>query len=260
VQSALAQSEKCDVFVVDHGSTDKTPEVLASFGPSITYLRREDDLGPIFSWIEGVMRCKTEFVKILFDDDFLMPNYVQEVMSLMDEKTGFVASDAFVFDAMSGKVIVPSLFEFPRTGRFKVSSLAGERVARLMISPSSFVMRRSDLISGLYGGHLPFQKFHHHGAGPDHYTKLLAMLRYSHFGIVREPLVALGSHENSITIKSQSDLVQQKNLRAVYNEVWLFYQQLRILRAAQPLLLWGQRSVELAIGWFQTAKRIIKFK
>jgi glycosyltransferase involved in cell wall biosynthesis len=260
VNSALEQSEKCNVLVVDHGSTDETPEVLAPLGGSITYVRRENDLGPIFSWMEGVVRSETEFVKILFDDDYLKPNYVQEVMNLMDEETGFVASEAFVFDEISGKVIVPSIFAFPRTGRFKVSSLLGKKVARIMISPSSFIMRRSDLISGLYGGHLPFQNSHHHGAGPDHYTKLLAMLRYSHFGIVKEPLVALGSHETSITIKAQSDLVQRRNLRSVYDEVFLFYQQLRILRAVQPLLLWAYRFVGVAVRRIRVVKKIRNWK
>lgn len=237
IDSALAQSEKCDVLVVDHGSTDETLEVLISFGDKVTYVRRFDDRGPIFSWLDGVLHSETEFVKLLFDDDLLSPDFVEKAMRLMSDEVGFVASNACVIEDASGNVVDSELFKFPDTGIYKVASLVGERVAQTMISPSSIIMRRADLVSGLYMGLLPFQTQHHHGAGPDHYVKLLAMLRYPRFGIVNETLVSFGFHEGSITVQSQKSATQQQNLQSVYREVWVYYQQLRMIKVMRPLTM-----------------------
>lgn len=237
INSSLAQSEKCDVLVVDHGSTDETQEVVMSFGDRVAYVWRSDDRGPIFCWLDGVLNSGTDFVKLLFDDDLLSPDFVKKAMSLMSDDIGFVASNACVIESASGDVVENELFKFPATGTYKARSMVGERVAQTMISPSAIIMRRADLVSGLYMDFLPFQTKHHHGAGPDHYVKLLAMLRYPRFGIVNEPLVSFGFHEGSITAQSQLSAVQQNNLQSVYSEVWVFYQQLRIIKIMRPLTM-----------------------
>ena len=231
IKSALQQTVKCRVVVVDHGSSDNTPTIMQKFGSEITYIRNEDDFGPIYSWIDGVVRANTEFVKILFDDDVLAPTFVAESLSLMGPDTAFVASNARVVDLDSGKTIIESLFGgFRKPGVFRCSGLKGAWVSKLMISPSALLLRRSDLLDGLYLGSLPLQTSKHHGAGPDHFVKLLAMTRYSNFGLISESLVDFGAHSGSITIQASGDRGQRENLHSVYTDVWIYYLQLRLLK------------------------------
>lgn len=230
INSALSQTEKCNVIVVDHGSSDHTQEVVGKFGTQVQYVRLGDDFGPIFSWVDGVVRARTEFVKLLFDDDVLDPDFISRALPMMESNVGFVATNARLVNLDSGDVITDSLFgAFDETGVFRSSGVKGARISRQMISPSALLLRRRDLLDGLYLGSLPFSQYEHHGAGPDHYVKLLVMLRYKYFGVINQPLVSFGAHEGSITIKASQDYKKQQNLESVYDEVWIFYQQLRLL-------------------------------
>ena len=231
IKSALCQVEKCNVIVVDHGSTDNTETVVKSFGPAIEYVRLENDFGPVFSWIHGALSAKTEFVKLLYDDDVLAPAFISEALSLMSNEVGFVASNASILDLDTGELVTDSLFgSFTETGVFKCAGVRGAKISRLMISPSALLLRKQDLLDGLYLGSLPFSEFEHHGAGPDHYVKLLVMLRYRYFAIIKRPLVSFGTHQGSITAQASTDEKQEKNLSSVYDEVWIFYNQLRFLK------------------------------
>jgi hypothetical protein len=203
---------------------------VGKFGSQVEYVCLGDDFGPIFSWVDGVLRAQTEFVKILFDDDVLDPDFVAQALPMMESKVGFVATNARLVNLDSGEVITDSLFgAFTKTGVFKSSGIKGARISRQMISPSALLLRKRDVVDGLYLGSLPFSEHEHHGAGPDHYLKLLVMLRYKYFGLISQSLVSFGAHEGSITVTASQDNEKQQNLQSVYDEVWIFYQQLRFL-------------------------------
>jgi glycosyltransferase involved in cell wall biosynthesis len=234
IDSGLRQTEKCEVLVVDHGSTKETAEVALSFGDAISYIKREFDMGPIFAWLDGVVNSKSEYVKLLFDDDTLDDSYVQDLMGLMRPDVGFVSSNANVVDSQSQEILERSIFSFPKTGVYRTSSFTGERVAHMMISPSALILRRDDILSGLHLSRLPLQTSSYFGAGPDHFIKLQAMIRYHRFAVVNQPLVTFGHHPGSITAQSQQDPTKREGLKAVYDETWSFYQHLRLLKFLRP--------------------------
>lgn len=72
IDSALAQSFRdFEIIVVDDGSTDGTPEVLRSFGESITVLRQENQ-GAEAARHNGAARASGEYLALLDHDDLLM--------------------------------------------------------------------------------------------------------------------------------------------------------------------------------------------
>mgnify|MGYP000150019797 CR=1 FL=1 len=71
IDSALAQTFPCEVVVCDHGSSDDTPTVARSYGDRIRYVRREQDSGVHFAWLDGVVSACGEFVHINYDDDLI---------------------------------------------------------------------------------------------------------------------------------------------------------------------------------------------
>lgn len=217
IRSSLEQTADVDVIVVDHGSSDETTRIPKIFGDSIRFIRREFDSGPHFSWLDGCLIAHTPFIKLLFDDDFLEPTFIEKTMELLSPSVGFVFSKATITDA-EGKPAT-ELFNGIVSGSGVFYKTVDRRAVRTpVISPSAAVFRREDLIDSLFIDKLPLQERKYHGVGPDHFVKLLALMRYRKFGFVDEPLVSFRSHSGSITTASADDH-SRAELKAAYFEV-----------------------------------------
>ena len=217
IQSCLDQTEKVNIIVVDHGSSDPTHTVDLRFGDNILYVRREIDSGPHFAWLDGCLLAQTELVKLLFDDDTLEPTYIEKTARLFSPSVGFVFSRATIMDqtgAPFGELFREIL---PHTGIF--SRPRDRRTVRLpLISPSAAIFRKEDLIDALFINKLPIQERTYHGVGPDHFVKLLALMRRRGFGFIDEPLANFRAHSESITIAATSKK-QSTDLRLAYLDV-----------------------------------------
>lgn len=230
IESCLAQSVDVSVIVVDHGSSDKTSDVAVSFGTAIDYVRRETDSGPEFAWLDGLVRVKTEFSKLLFDDDWLDPFFVETCLLNMHENSGFVFSNAKVVSEPSGRTfshLSPESRALLRDRRRYPTSLIPS-----LVSPSQMLNRTEDLLDSVHVGQLPFQTTSHHGAGSDHWVKLLTLLRDKSWTYVDAELVSFGAHEGSITVGASLNSSRTANLERTYDQVTEFYIALRLARCA----------------------------
>lgn len=236
IASAISQTEEAAVIVVNHGSSDETRKVAKKFGSLIEYIERSEDFGPIFSWIDGTVHAKTEYSKLLFDDDFLDPSYIETGMKYAGENIGYFVSNASLSDPNGGRVFAGELFSLPGTGVFRTNSIRGEIMAAQMVSPSALLMRTEDLLAGLTMPTFPLQQNFHFGAGPDHLVKLFAHLKYSKFAVDQRSLVSFGYHEQSITISSSRDYQSKHRLQGTYRDAWLLFQQIRLSRFLRPAL------------------------
>ena len=205
------------VIVVDHGSTDRTPEIAAEYSDGIDYLRRLRDSGPIFSWLDGCLSAETEFVKILFDDDVLEPSFIEKTMDLFSPEVAFVFSRASAIDSIGTAQGFRLGGLVPHTGVYSSSS-ARRAIRSSLISPSAAVFRREDLIDGLFVGKLPVQNRTYFGAGPDHMVKFVSMMRRPAVGYVDEALVSFRSHPGSITVGARENR-EVDALKSVYREI-----------------------------------------
>lgn len=75
IASALAQTAlpRCDIVIVDDGSTDDTPDVAASYADRIHYLR-QPNRGPAAARNAALRACPNEFAAFLDDDDHWEPD------------------------------------------------------------------------------------------------------------------------------------------------------------------------------------------
>lgn len=218
IRSSLEQTADVDVIVVDHGSSDETTRIPKIFGDSIRFIRREFDSGPHFSWLDGCLMAQTPFIKLLFDDDFLEPTFIEKTMELLSPSVGFVFSRATITDA-EGKPAT-ELFKGIVSGSGVFYKMVDRRAVRTpVISPSAAVFRREDLIDSLFIDKLPLQERKYHGVGPDHFVKLLALMRYRKFGFVDEPLVNFRAHPGSITVTAAAERSRSASLKVAYSEV-----------------------------------------
>src|SRR4051794_38186186 len=70
VNSVLAQTyEPVECIVVDDGSTDDTPALLAGFGDRIRVIRKEKQ-GPAIARNVGIRSARGEYIALLDSDDY----------------------------------------------------------------------------------------------------------------------------------------------------------------------------------------------
>ena len=90
ITSALNQTTPVRVIVVEDCGPDPTLEafVKAEFGSRIDYFRNPKRRGLFGNWNACLELCRTEWITILHDDDFLARNYVAAMIELTKAAPG----------------------------------------------------------------------------------------------------------------------------------------------------------------------------
>lgn len=91
VQSVLVQGyQDLELIIIDDGSADGTPEVVASSGDSrIRYVRFEQNRGIGAARHEGVSRAQGEFIAFIDSDDIWLPGKLELQTHLFRKHTQF---------------------------------------------------------------------------------------------------------------------------------------------------------------------------
>jgi len=225
IASAIAQTYPCHIIVCDHGSTDDTPQVMKKYKTDVTYIRREEDFGPHFCWLDGVLHSKTKYVKILYDDDWIEPTFVEKTLALMKDDVSCVITNANIcFESGKDRRVTKSIF-FNKTGIFSNFIIQSELLLLGgVISPSAVLFRREELIDGIYQGRL-WKKGgnYYHGVGPDMFVMLLGFLRYPKIGLINEELATFRAHDKSITMDAKKESGKSNSIQSAYEDVIEFY-------------------------------------
>ncbi|HEV7239710.1 MAG TPA: glycosyltransferase family A protein [Thermoanaerobaculia bacterium] len=100
LESALRQTRPAlEVIVVDDGSTDETPEILAQFDDRIC-VRRQENRGPAAARNTGISAAHGDFLLFLDSDDVLLPACVELQLARFEAEPslGLVYSDGEFLD------------------------------------------------------------------------------------------------------------------------------------------------------------------
>ncbi|MBD2038537.1 glycosyltransferase family 2 protein [Leptolyngbya sp. FACHB-321] len=88
IDSALEQTyTNIEVIVVDDGSKDDSPNVIASYGDRIIPILKENG-GQGSAWNTGFAAAKGEIVAFLDSDDVLLPDIIQRVVEAFKSHSG----------------------------------------------------------------------------------------------------------------------------------------------------------------------------
>jgi glycosyltransferase involved in cell wall biosynthesis len=88
IESCLAQSISHEIIVCNHGGTDGTDKMIKKFYGQIRYIKKDTNNGPHYCWLDGVLEAKGEFINLLFDDDWIERNYIEECMKYFVNPNG----------------------------------------------------------------------------------------------------------------------------------------------------------------------------
>jgi glycosyltransferase involved in cell wall biosynthesis len=131
VQSVVSQdfpAAQREIIVVDDGSTDRTPEILAKFGSQIRVLRKPNG-GQASAFNLGIPECRGELIAFLDGDDWWAPNKLSAVAE------AFAANPSV---ALIGHSITEVLQDGARRSElvrdvpgFRIDSVAGAHAFRL---------------------------------------------------------------------------------------------------------------------------------
>jgi len=229
IESAIAQTQSCEVIVVDHGSIDDTPSVARSFGNRIRYIRRDEDYGVHFCWLDGVLAAKGEFIHINFDDDYIEPKYVEKCIALMSPEVGLVFSKVALKDEVSGITHAVLFDNFGPTGVYS-SSVYMEKQINGLVSPGATILRKKDILDVLFIGKVPFARYEYRGVGPDWLMTSVAAMNHPKIGFVAEPLAVFSSHQGSITTSALQDKDKKRAFRRAYRESARYYALLWLVK------------------------------
>lgn len=219
--SALTQSYKnIEVIVLDNNSSDKTLEYLERnfHDYSNLFIYKNDTTLPIVeNWKKCVGFAKGEYLLILWSDDIIDETFISRTTNYLNNhpNSAFVYTKTKIFKG-DNKKIGKSVFKQKEEGElnrdiFIKKSLLDPPLS-VPVSPANALFRRPDVVKNLIldipnNFEIDFKNI---GQGNDNLIFLLTLKNYSSFGYINDVLVYFRSHDSSITINSDSLMV---NLR-----------------------------------------------
>ncbi|WP_426091849.1 glycosyltransferase family 2 protein [Flavobacterium sp. DSR3-2] len=210
IESAINQTyTNIEIIIVDNCSTDETWVVLKNFAAKdsrIKIFQNDVNVGPVLNWKRCIDEAKGEYGKILFSDDLISENFIEETLAVFDEQTAFVLSKIKVFATdvekdYSEKVEVNTI----HSSSFYLQDVLLNNFYGFSVSPGCSLFRTSDLRTSLIIDipntlNLDFKKF---GAGNDLLLFLNTALLYSKIKTTNKAVAFFRSHKDSFTISNQ---------------------------------------------------------
>lgn len=157
--SARNQTIGCEIIVSDHNSTDGTMEyVLGLDDPNVSYYRWDDSINITWNWLLGFMNSEGEWIKYLFDDDYLEPECCERLIENIDEDT--TVSQCGATFAWTGQPVY-------NTWTPDMPIAAAVRTGVLSVSPVTALIHRDALTYAWSLMRLLPQKAFDSGVGPN---------------------------------------------------------------------------------------------
>ena len=103
LEPLLKQTHKCNIVVVENGSTDGSDQILARYGDKITVLKQPKNLGfdgGVNVGIKYAMRKKADHIALLNNDAIVQKDWREKLSSVLDSNgsVGIVTSKILHFD------------------------------------------------------------------------------------------------------------------------------------------------------------------
>ncbi len=174
-----------EVIVVDDGSTDSTPDLLARYGDRLCVLSKSNEGRPATTRNLGAQAARGEYVAFLDADDGWQPEKLARQVALLDRNPalGLVYTAATIIDD-AGRVL--RVNPCPRQGRGRIYPLLAVR--NLMVGSSVMVRRQAIAAAGWFDPEL---------TSIENWDLWIRIAREWEVDFVNEPLTLYRVHEGN---------------------------------------------------------------
>ena len=117
-----------EIIVVDDGSQDRTPEIVARFAPQARLIRKANG-GQASAFNAGIPQCQGEIVAFLDGDDWWASGKLRQVVAAFSENPGVGLIGHSITEVLADGVRRSELVR--ESPRFRIDSVAGARLFRL---------------------------------------------------------------------------------------------------------------------------------
>lgn len=258
IESAINQTYRnIEIIIVDNCSTDGTWELLKSYAVKdnrIRIFQNIENIGPVKNWKRCIDEAKGEYAKILFSDDLIAENFIEETLKVFDAETAFVLAPYKIFkENQIKKISGYGKKQLVLTTQEYLHEILLVNKPKYTVSPIAALFRLQDLkLSFLLdipnNNQLDFNRY---GAGNDLLFFCLTAIRYKTVKICNSTFVLLRYHRNSFTISNDLSIYYswaefyfisnyQKNLTLKFNSII----RLRTLKHPQLSTLRNEHAKE----------------
>jgi glycosyltransferase involved in cell wall biosynthesis len=228
IDSAINQTYKnIEIIIVDNLSNDGTWELLQKYTQKdnrIRIFQNTENIGPVRNWKRCIDEAKGEYAKILFSDDLISIEYIQDTIDLLNPSTAFVLTGYKIFDEHQIiKEVTFSDLNSINTKSYHLEILFDNKLS-FPVSPGAALFRTKDL-------KLAYQEdiilnntvydLTKNGAGADLLLFLMTSRRYKYIGINNQIHSFFRAHKDSISIKDQNIILQYEFTKVYFIDQFL---------------------------------------
>ena len=214
IECALEQDyETIEIIVGDNCSTDGTYEQLKEKykkNSKVVLFRNDYNLGPVGNWEQCLSKAKGTYIKILWSDDLMTPDYISKAVKMLNDNpsAAFAMSTVKIFSNISelGPNRINNLqihYKLKnKSGVYKGCEFLNASFGcpgKTPVSPGCAIFRKDKL---RIIGNIPNNMGYVHkknGAGPDVLMFLEALASGEKFIFINEPLSFFRGHADSIS-------------------------------------------------------------
>lgn len=186
-----------EIIVADNNSTDDTREVIESFNDSrIVHLHTAEDLPITANWIRGIQASRSEWVKIIFDDDWVENDFLEKTVAEITDDRVLIHTGGIIhnFEGDVGCCLQSVNMERPTYAMIP---------HQLQVNPVGALIRRSALDYGIEVMPQLDPVCVESGIGPDVVLLYAATTQPNNSWVhIPEPLAHYEGREGSLTVRT----------------------------------------------------------
>lgn len=215
IDSARAQDQSpAEILVVDDGSRDSTPALLAGLKDSVRVLRLDQSRGQSAAMNAGIAGARSDWIAWLDDDDYFLPAKLRlQLASRRDPRVGLLVTAHYIADQAGRPLETRLLPEFSENSEVLRLLLRGS----IFLGPTALVRRAAYLELGP----TPYDETLPRAAD---YAMWWRLARRWRVEVLQVPLTVVRRHPGNELDRGRARLIYQSVRRT-----------LRWVRAAVPL-------------------------
>jgi glycosyltransferase involved in cell wall biosynthesis len=154
IDSALKQTYKnIEIIISDNCSSDGTEEHIKKLyrnNGKVKVYGNSINTGPVRNWVNCIEKCSGKYVKLLFSDDAMQHNYIEETVKVLinNDDVGFVYAPAIIEKKSKERFFYKTYEESKKV----TSQIIENRFLldlNVPVSPGAAVFRKNDLLSAI---------------------------------------------------------------------------------------------------------------